>query len=149
MVHFEKLPNKPDPVIGYLFRTDAAAKAGLQEGDKIVQIDESVIPPGKMSRCTEMMTGGHQLDVWAIGTANGKHFTFAPVMDNKTGVGVAGWAESSQIEIGQRHVRHGRRESRAAKGRLSGECERQPIRSTYKLHDIITPGGGKPVALVY
>src|SRR5579885_2812364 len=39
MVHFEKLPSNPDPTIGYLVPDGAAAKAGLREGDKVVQID--------------------------------------------------------------------------------------------------------------
>lgn len=149
MVHFEKLPNKPDPVIGYLVPDGAAAKAGLREGDKIVQIDNTVDPTFEDVAMREVMTGGHQIDVWVLRDGERKHFTFSPVMDNKSGAGVAGWAESSQIEIVS--VMSGMDAARAGlqKDDILASVNGQPIRSTYKLHDIIKQAGGKPVFLVY
>src|SRR5450756_2100798 len=39
MVKFPKLPNNPSPTIGYVVADSAAAKAGIKEGDRIVQIE--------------------------------------------------------------------------------------------------------------
>ena len=149
MVHFEKMPTNADPVIGYLVPDGAAAKAGLHEGDKIVQIDNIVDPNWEDVTMREVMTGGHQLDVWVMQNGERKHFTFSPVMDNRTGAGVAGWAESTQIEIAS--VLSGMDAARAGlqKGDILVSVNGQPIRSTYKLHDIINRTGGKPVTLVY
>ena len=149
MVHFEKLPNKPDPVIGYLVPDGAAAKAGLREGDRIVQVDNIVDPTWEDVAMREVMTGGHQLDVWALQNGERKHFEFSPTMDNKTGAGVAGWAESSEIEIVS--VMPGMDAGRAGlqKDDILVSVNGQPIRSTYKLHDIINKAGGQPVSLVY
>lgn len=149
MVHFEKLPNKPDPVIGYLVPDGAAAKAGLHEGDRIVQIDNIVDPTWEDVAMREVMTGGHQIDVWVVRDGARKHFTFSPAMDNRSGAGVAGWAESSQIEIAS--VMSGMDAARAGlqKDDILLSVNGQPVRSTYKLHDIINQAGGNPVTLVY
>lgn len=149
MVHFEKLPNKPDPVIGYLVPDGVAAKAGLREGDRIVQIDNIPNPTWEDVAMREVMTGGHQLDVWVLRDGDRKHFTLSPAMDNKSGAGVAGWAESSEIEIVS--IVPGMDAGRAGlqKGDILMSVNGQPIRSTYKLHDIINQAAGKPVSLVY
>jgi len=39
MVHYPKVPTVHSPLIGYIAPDSAAAKAGLREGDRIVQID--------------------------------------------------------------------------------------------------------------
>lgn len=149
MVHFEKRPNKPDPVVGYLVPDGAAAKAGIHEGDKIVQIDNIVDPTWEDVTMREIVTAGHMLDVWVMRDGERKHFAFTPVMDNKSGAGVAGWSESSEIEIVS--VAGGMDAARAGlqKDDILLSVNGQPIRSTYKLHDIINQAGGKPVTLVY
>src|SRR5438552_8712560 len=44
MVKFPKIPNNPSPTIGYVLPDSAAAKAGIKEGDKIVQIENTADP---------------------------------------------------------------------------------------------------------
>lgn len=149
MVHFEKLPNNPDPVIGYLVPDGAAAKAGLHEGDKIVQIDNIVDPTWEDVSMREAMTAGHQLDVWVLRDGARSHFTFSPVMDNHTGAGIAGWAESTDIEIVSVLPDMDAARAGLQKGDILISVNGQPIRSTYKLHDLINQTGGKPLTLAY
>jgi regulator of sigma E protease len=149
MVHYEKLPNRPDPIIGYVLPDGAAAKAGLREGDQVVQIDNKVDPTWEDIAMHEMATAGHQIDVWVVRDGQRQHETVKPASDAKSGAGVAGWAESSQIEIvsvvsGMDAQRAGLRH-----GDILMSVNGQPIRSTYKLHDIINGLAGKPVTLVY
>src|SRR5579862_5242476 len=40
MVHYPKIPMPHSPVVGYIVPDGAAAKAGIQEGDQVVQIDD-------------------------------------------------------------------------------------------------------------
>src|SRR5271157_1974139 len=44
MVRFPKIPSSPSPEIGYVVPDSAAAKAGIREGDRIVQIGDSADP---------------------------------------------------------------------------------------------------------
>lgn len=149
MVHFEKLPNKPDPVIGYVLPDSAAAKAGLREGDRIVQIDNTVDPTWEDVGMREVSAAGHTIDVWVMRNNERLHFAFAPTTDNKTGAGVAGWAESTDIEIVS--VMPGMDAAKAGlrRGDILVSINGQAIRSSYKLHDIINSGGNKPVSIVY
>lgn len=49
MYQYPKTPNTHSPVVGYVAPNSAAAKAGIQEGDRIVQIEDKVNPIGKTS----------------------------------------------------------------------------------------------------
>jgi regulator of sigma E protease len=149
MVHFEKTPNKPDPVIGYVLPSGAAAKAGIREGDRIVQIDNVVDPTWEDVELREVATAGHPLDVWVLRNGDRKHFEFTPVMDNRSGAGVAGWAESAEIQIVS--VVPGMDAAKAGlqRGDILVSVNGDPVQSTYKLHDIINAQGGKPVTIVY
>src|ERR1700693_4345061 len=44
MQHFPKVPTPPDPVVGYVAPEGAAAKAGIHEGDRVVQVDSVAHP---------------------------------------------------------------------------------------------------------
>src|SRR5450755_4673952 len=44
MVRYPKLPSVHSPTVGYVLPDSPAAKAGIQEGDQIVQIDNDVDP---------------------------------------------------------------------------------------------------------
>src|SRR6185437_13115528 len=44
MVQYPKIPMPPSPTVGFVAPDAAAAKAGIREGDKVVQIDSYVDP---------------------------------------------------------------------------------------------------------
>ncbi len=44
MVHFQITPTSPDPKVGYVDPAGAAAKAGIREGDRVMQVDDVVDP---------------------------------------------------------------------------------------------------------
>ena len=77
----------------------AAAKAGLHEGDRIVQIGDTVNPTWEDVSLKEVASAGHPVSVWVIRDGERKLFTVTPVLDAKTGAGFVGWGEPSEIEI--------------------------------------------------
>ena len=72
-----------------------------------------------------------------------------PVLDPKTGAGFAGWAEESQIEIAGVLPDKPAAKAGIQLGDIVVSVNGEPVRSTPKLHDIISNNGGKPVEIVY
>jgi regulator of sigma E protease len=148
MVRFPKIPSSPSPEIGYIVPDSAAAKAGLHEGDRIVQIGDTANPTWEDITMKEVTSAGHPLSVWVVRSGERKLVPVTPVLDPKTGTGFAGWAGQTEIEIAGVLT-----DSPAAKAGLRGgdimvSVDGQPIRSTPKVHDIINSNGGKPVDVV-
>jgi regulator of sigma E protease len=149
MVHFEKLPDTPDPVIGYVVPDGAAAKAGLREGDQIVQIDNKVDPTWQDVALLGGAKAGFPLDVWYVRDGQRNHVTLTPVKDKQLGAGMVGWAESGEIEIGIVDPGSVAEKAGIQAGDTLVSVNGQPIRSSQKLPEVINSLGGKAVDLVY
>jgi regulator of sigma E protease len=149
MVHFEKLPNKPNPVIGYVEPGTVAAKADLREGDQIVQVDNKVDPTWQDVAILGGAKAGFPLDIWYVRDGQRKHITLTPSKDKQSGAGVLGWWESSEVDIGSVEVDSGAEKAGLKRGDILVSVNGQPIRSTPKLPDIINATPGKPVELEY
>lgn len=150
MVRFERIPIAPSPAIGYIVPDSAAAKAGLHEGDRIVQIGDAANPTWEDIYAKEVASAGHPLSVWIVRNGERKLVYVTPVLDAKTGAGIAGWGAQTDIEIADAP----RPDSPAAKaglqpGDLVVSVDGEPVHSTPKVHDIINRKGGQPVDLVF
>src|SRR5579862_562967 len=149
MVRFPKIPSSPSPEIGYIVPGSAAAKAGLHEGDRIVEIGDSVNPTWEDIYVKEVASAGHALNVWIVRDGVRKQFTVTPVLDPKTGAGFAGWGEQSDIEIASSLADSPAAKAGLKPGDIMVSVDGQPIHSTPKVHDIINNNGGKPVDVVF
>jgi regulator of sigma E protease len=149
MVRFPKIPSSPSPEIGYIVPNSAAAKAGLNEGDRIVQIGDSANPTWEDIYVKEVASAGHPLSVWIVRNGERKLVTVTPVLDPKTGAGFAGWGEQSEIEIASALVDSPASKAGLKPGDIMVSVDSQPIHSTPKVHDIINRDGGKPVDIVF
>jgi regulator of sigma E protease len=149
MVHFEKLPNKPNPIVGYVVPDGAAAKAGVREGDQIVQIDNKVDPTWQDVAILGGAKAGFPLDIWYVRDGHRNHVTLTPVKDKQSGSGMVGWAESSEIEIDKVDPGSGAQKAGIQMGDTLVNVNGEPIRSGQKLPEVINALGGKPVELVY
>ena len=58
MVRFPKIPTTPSPEVGYVVPDSPAAKAGIQEGDRIVQIDDKADPTWEDIAMKEVASAG-------------------------------------------------------------------------------------------
>jgi regulator of sigma E protease len=149
MVRFPKIPSSPSPEIGYIVPNSAAAKAGLHEGDRIVQIGDTTNPTWEDINMKEVASAGHPLGVWIVRNGERQMVSVTPALDPGSGAGFAGWGEQSDIEIASSLS-----DSPAAKAGLQPRdiivsVNGQPIHSTPKVHDIINSTGGKPVDVVF
>jgi regulator of sigma E protease len=149
MVRFPKLPSTPSPEIGYIVPDSAAAKAGITEGDRIVQIDDKANPTWEDIAIKEVSNANRPLSVWVERDGQRKLIPVTPVMDPKTGVGFAGWGERNEIQIAGILPDQPAGKAGLQPGDTIVSVNGQPIRSTPKVHDIVSSSGGNPVTLVY
>jgi regulator of sigma E protease len=149
MVRFPKIPTTPSPEIGYVLPDSAAAKAGIREGDRIVQIDDKVNPNWEDIAIKEVSSAGHPLSVWIVRDGQRQLVRVTPILDPKTDVGFAGWGEQNEIQIAGILVDQPAAKAGLKPGDTIVSVDGQPIRSTPKVHDIVSSSGGKPVTIVY
>jgi regulator of sigma E protease len=150
MVRYPKTPTAGGPaVIGHVVPNSAAAQAGLRDGDVITAIDEITNPTWEDVLVKEISNAKRPLSL--IYERSGKQYrtTVTPVLDERTGVGYAGWSEQNEIQIagvlsGMDAERVGLR-----RGDILVSINGQPIRSTMKLHEVISASEGNPVEIIY
>jgi regulator of sigma E protease len=136
-------------VVGYVMPDSAAAKAGIREGDRIVQIENTVNPTWEDIEMKEVASAGHDLAVWISRGGERKHVTVTPILDPKSGTGFAGWGEEDAIEVISVLPDKPAAQAGLEPGDIMVSVNGQPIRSTPKLHDVINNIGGKSVTILY
>jgi regulator of sigma E protease len=149
MIRFPRIPTSPSPEIGYIVPDSAAAKAGLREGDRIVQIGDTANPTWEDIGMKEVASAGHPVSVWIVRNGERMLIPVTPVLDPKTGAGNAGWGEQTDIEIASSLANSPAAKAGLKQGDIIVSVDGQPVHSTPKVHDIINRNGGKPVDVVY
>lgn len=150
MFRFPKPLDQNSPaVVGHVMPNTPAARAGVQEGDRIAVIDGAQNPNWEEVMMKEVANANQPLNVVLDRRGVMHSVIVTPVLDEKTGVGEAGWAEQSEIQIaailpGMDAERKGLRA-----GDVLVSVNGRSILSPYKLHDVIEHGGGKPVDIIY
>jgi regulator of sigma E protease len=93
MAHYE-YPAVYDeaPVIGWVFKDTAAAKAGLEVGDKITHIDDVDNPTWEQVDLKEALSPGQPLDVTVVRDGHTLQKTLVPEPTGVDQIGFAGWA---------------------------------------------------------
>jgi regulator of sigma E protease len=150
MVRYQRVANFGAPAtIGYIQRDSPADKAGLKEGDEIIQIDDQRSPEWEDVFLKEIAGAGKPLLVAVERNGTRIDTTVTPVLDKEHGVGSAGWDQQNEIQIAG--VRSGLDAERAGlkSGDIILKVNEIPIRSLSKLHELIRASEGKPVQIVY
>jgi regulator of sigma E protease len=149
MVKFQKLA-EPDQrgVIGHIMKDSAAARAGLQEGDRIVAIDGEKNPSWDDITLKEIAGAYHSMRLTVERGGSQFETSVTPVLDDRSGVGSAGWSEKGEIQVGVLSPGMPAVKAGIKKGDLLLAANGQPINSRFKLHEIIKNTGGKPVDLL-
>jgi len=146
MREFPKQESVHSPVIGEVMPGSPAATAGLQAGDRIVNIAGVNDPVWQDIQAKEALNAGHPLPVTVTRDGKPLNVTVTPVR-TKEGVGSAGWLVEADVVLIE--VAPGRG---AAKAGLKPDdvlisANGEQVRSMLTLQRIIQESKGKPLAL--
>ncbi|MGC8759827.1 MAG: RIP metalloprotease RseP [Bryobacteraceae bacterium] len=150
MVHYPKLASAGGPaVIGYVKPGSPAAKSGLRPGDVIVQLENRTNPTWEEVVMREVVSAGRPLPM--VIERGGEKISLAvmPELDPKTGVGVAGWSERTQIEVGGLVPGYDAEKKGLRRGDLLLRINGRPIYTVYDIHETLRQSEGRPVEVVY
>jgi regulator of sigma E protease len=149
MVSFEKIIDDNGAVVGHIVADSPAAKAGILAGDKIVKIDGSVNPDWEDILTREIERVDRPIAVTVDRAGHVFNTTVTPQLDEKSGLGDAGWEGQNVIQVGS--VSEGMPAASAGlqKGDVLLKVNGTAIHSGYTLPDIIRRSDGKPVSVEY
>jgi regulator of sigma E protease len=150
MAEFPKVPTPANPIVGYVLPDAAAYKAGVREGDRVVQVDDTNNPTWETIAIKEISSAGRAIEVWVLRNGERMHFSIVPTLDEKQGIGYAGWMQETEVQVAGYVVGIDMAQKAGLqKGDILVSVEGKPIRSTSSLHEVISTAQGKAVQLVY
>ncbi|HOK45792.1 MAG TPA: RIP metalloprotease RseP, partial [Bryobacteraceae bacterium] len=148
-----KYPKPPDPsqegMIGYVTPNSPAAKAGIREGDRIVTLDGKHNPTWEDIVIREVASAGRELNVRISRQGNEFWTVVKPVLDERTGVGSAGWHAQGQVEVADVSRNMPAEKAGLKVGDILLKVDGKPLRSIQRLHEMINSAGGRPVVIEY
>ncbi|HZL56021.1 MAG TPA: RIP metalloprotease RseP [Bryobacteraceae bacterium] len=149
MVTYEKVLDTGGAIIGHVEQGSPAAKAGVQVGDKIVRLNGKDKPDWEDIITTEFGSVGNALSVTLDRGGHDYTVSITPVLDDKSGLGDAGWEGQNRVEIGA--VTEGMPAAAAGikVGDLMTKVNGIPIHSRLTLPEVIKKSEGKPVTVDY
>jgi regulator of sigma E protease len=150
MVSYPKLSQADlDPVIGAVQAGSPAEEAGITPGDRIVMIDGKENPTWEDVAMKEP-TGAYR-PISVTVERNGKRIdtTVTPILDERTGVGSAGWAKRGQVILVSVDPSMPAHKAGLKPGDIILALNGTPIDSTMEVQEITKASGGKPVQIEY
>ena len=150
MVKYQKVVDADSgAVIGSVAPNTPAAKAGIQEGDRIVKLGGKRNPTWDDVILKEVESASRPMQLTI--ERNGKQLdaTVTPVLDERTGVGSAGWFEKGEVQLGPVTAGMPAQKVGLQQGDLILSAAGHPIHATVRFHEVIRASGGKPVSIEF
>ncbi len=149
MVKYEKLADSEErPVIGHVVRDSPAAQAGIQDGDLIVRFDGKNNPTWEDITLKEVASAGRPLAVVVERGGKTIDTIVTPVLDDKIGMGFAGWSPRAQVQLVNIWGAPARKAG-LEKGDLLVSVNGMPIHAVSTLTDAVKNSNGKPVVIEF
>jgi regulator of sigma E protease len=150
MVKYQKIVDADSgAVIGSVAANTPAAKAGIQEGDRIVKLENKRNPTWDDIILKEVEDAGRPMRLTI--ERGGRRFDTAvtPVLDERSGAGNAGWSEKGEVQLGPVTAGMPAHKVGLQQGDLILSAAGHPIHATVRFHEVIRGSGGKPVVIEF
>ena len=148
MVKYEKLSDSDmRAVIGHVMHDSPAAKAGIQAGDEIVRMDGKKNPTWEDIGLKEVASAGRSIELTVRHLDKEFQTQVTPVLDERTGVGSAGWLPQGQVQVGEVSPGLPAQKAGLKRGDILISANGRPIQSAYTFTDLIQEMKGKPVTV--
>ncbi len=145
MYAFPREADTTDPTLTAVTPNSPAAAAGLQTGDKIVEINGKQDPNWENVLMQEALNANHPIPVTVV--RHGKRITASvtPQMDPKQGVGDAGWSGELDIQVGTVQSGSPAQLAGLKTGDVFVKVNGQPVGSLVTVRQAVFHSNGKPV----
>src|SRR5512133_2026817 len=136
-------------VIGHVMPDSPAAKAGVQDGDRIVGLEGKKNPTWEDIGLKEVTSAYRPMHITVDRGGKRIDLTVTPVLNDRIGVGFAGWDERGQIQLGQVEAGYPAEKAGLKKGDLLLKVNGEPIHSQIKFQEITKNSNGRPIEIEY
>jgi regulator of sigma E protease len=144
MVRFDQLA---DAEIGHVMSDSPAAKAGIQDGDKIVKFDGKDNPTWEDVEMKEATSAFRPLHVTVERGGKRIDTTVTPVLSERLGGGYAGWDEKGEVLFSGLDPDYPAAKAGIKDGDELVSVDGLPVHSSIKFHQITESSNGKPLNL--
>ncbi len=145
MYGFPKEVPMTEAVISSVAPNSPAAAAGLQSGDRIVEIGGTANPTWQDVLKQEALNADHELQLVISRKGQKLPISVTPRMDPKVGIGLAGWR--GDVQVGEVQKGSPAQAGGLRPGDLLIGVNNKPVESVLTVQQAIIKSGGKPVQL--
>jgi len=150
MVKYQKVLDADNAaVIGSVGIETPAARAGLEDGDKIIALEGHRNPTWEDIILEEVQSANRPMHLTIDRQGKNLPATVTPVMDERAGIGTAGWSEKGEVQLGPVAADMPAGKTGLQQGDLILSAGGSPIHAAARFHEIIRGSKGKPVTIEY
>ena len=145
---FERQVDSTNPVITSVATNSAAARAGIEPGDRIVQIGGHQDPNWQEVLTQEALNPNHPIPVTVQRKNARLEFTVVPSLEPKQGIGVAGWNGDPDVELDSIQKGSPAEAAGLHPGDLLISVNDKPVQSAEIVTEQVVNSHGKPLDLI-
>ncbi|MFN7996132.1 MAG: RIP metalloprotease RseP [Bryobacteraceae bacterium] len=136
-------------VIGNVTPNSPAAKAGLKEGDKIVSLSGRKDPTWDDVIQTELANAKRPLDLTVDRDGHTFQATVTPVVDERSGLGMAGWIWRGDVQLGPLSPNMPAQKAGFQEGDLILSVDGHPVHSVSQFQEMIRGSNGQELKIQF
>ena len=150
MVSYPKISHADEEaVIGDVLPDSAAAKAGIEAGDRIVKLDSAVDPTWEDVKLKEATSAYRAMSVTVDRNGRRLEMDVTPTLNDRSGVGSAGWDKRGEVELFSVDLDMPAGKAGLKIGDVVLSVNGRAIDSVNKLHNVTETSGGKTLHIEY